>query len=70
MIQLNGLPKLVMSVNRCQLCVGKDELYYVEDEFYEFESLSIFIINRKDAGKRNGQLTTVNGQDEKFNPDE
>ena len=30
-----------MSVDRCQLSLGKDKLHYVEDEFYEFESLSI-----------------------------
>ena len=32
---------LVMSEDYCRLFVGKDELHYVEDEFYEFESLSI-----------------------------
>jgi len=30
-----------MSVDRCQLSVGKDEMSNVEDEFYEFEGLSI-----------------------------
>ena len=40
-LQLNGFPKLVISVDCCQLCVGKNGLNHAEDEFYEFESLSI-----------------------------
>jgi len=32
---------LVMSEDCCQLFAGKDEPHYVQDEFYELESLSI-----------------------------